>query len=37
MTSFLDLKMATTFDEMTFLMSGRPSLESAQKYRSNGI
>ena len=37
MTSSLGLKMAITFDEMTFLMSGRPSLESAQKYRSNGI
>ena len=29
--------MFITFDEMTFLMSGRPSLESAQKYLSNGI
>ena len=37
MTSSFGPKMAITFDGMTFLIWGRPSLESAQKYFSNGI
>ena len=37
MTSPFGLKMAITFDGMVFLIWGRPSLESAEKYLSNGI
>ena len=37
MTSSFGLKMAITFDGMIFLICGRPSLESAQKYLANGI
>ena len=36
-TSSFGLKMAITFDGMIFLIWGRPSLESAQKYLSNSI
>ena len=36
MMSSCGLKMAITFDRIIFLIWGRPSLESAQKYLSNG-
>ena len=37
MTSSFGLKMAVTFDGVIFLIWGGPSLESAQKYLSNGM
>ena len=37
MTSSCGLKMAVTFDGMIFLIWGRPLLEPAFKYLSNGI